>query len=140
MLDHEGWWAGWYRHVDPEGTLLDAHRVKTRCAFPDHGPDQYVQRNWLRWPDGRTQEYDFSGQLDGERLVFTSPAFHGTCWQTHEGLIMLRLERKDIVRAHYSEMIEIAPDGQSRARTWQWFADGRPMKRTLCDEHRIEGN
>jgi hypothetical protein len=34
-------------------------------------------------------------------------------------------------------MINLAPDGESRARTWQWFRDGRPWKRTLCDEERI---
>lgn len=139
MFDHEGWWDGWYRHYDTAGKLLDEHRVKTCCEFPDTGPDHYFQRNWLTWADGRTAKYEFGGHVEGDRLVWESDAFAGYGWQTHENLIMLRLERRDEPNAHYCEMIEVAPDGQSRARTWQWFKDGRPWKRTLCDEQRIEG-
>jgi hypothetical protein len=137
MLLHEGWWDGWYRHVDSDGALLDVHRVKTHCEFPDSGPWHYVQHNWLTWEDGRSAVYEFGGRLDGERLVWATDRFSGYGWQTHEDTLMLRLNRRDVPGACYIEMIGIAPDGQSRARTWQWFRDGTPWKRTLCDERRI---
>jgi hypothetical protein len=70
MLLHEGWWDGWYRHYDLAGGLLDAHRVRTRCEFPDDGPWHYVQHNWLSWEDGRTAHYEFGGRLEGDRLVW----------------------------------------------------------------------
>jgi hypothetical protein len=137
MLLHEGWWDGWYRHVDSDGALLDAHRVKTHCEFPDSGPWHYVQHNWLTWEDGRSAVYEFGGRLEGDRLVWATDRFSGYGWQTHEDTLMLRLDRRDVPGACYIEMITIAPDGQSRARTWQWFRNGAPWKRTLCDERRI---
>jgi hypothetical protein len=35
-------------------------------------------------------------------------------------------------------MISISDDGATRARTWQWFKDGSPTRRTLCDEWRVK--
>lgn len=138
MFDHEGWWDGWYRHFDTEGTLLDAHQVRTWCEFPDAGEWHYVQHNWLSWEDGREATYEFGGRLDGERLVWDTDRFAGYCWQTAEDVLMLKLDRLDEPNAYYIEMITLAPDRQSRARTWQWFRDGRPWKRTLCDGRRIK--
>jgi len=137
MLLHEGWWDGWYRHFDAQGRLIDAHRVKTLCEFPDHGPWHYVQHNWLSWEDGRSAHYEFGGRLEGERLVWRTERFSGHGWQTHEDTLMLKLDRADVPDAYYIEMITIAPDRQSRARTWQWFQAGRAWKRTCCDEERI---
>jgi hypothetical protein len=138
MIAHEGEWEGIYRHIDCRtGDLLDQHHMWTWCEFPDDGPYAYVQHNRLRWDDGRTAEYEFGGVFDGKRLVWNTDRFSGTGWETHEGTVMLRLDRRDVPGAYYIEMITIAPDGQSRARTWQWFKDGRPWKRTLCDEWRV---
>lgn len=139
MLLHEGWWDGWYRHFDAEGRLIDAHRVKTHCEFPDSGPWHYVQHNWLTWEDGRSAHYEFGGRLEGARLVWRTARFSGYGWQTHENTLMLKLDRADVPDAYYIEMITIAPDRHSRARTWQWFQAGRPWKRTCCDEERIAG-
>ena len=137
MLRHEGWWDGWYRHIDGSGALLDAHRVKTHCEFPDTGPWHYIQHNWLSWDDGRAAHYEFGGRLDGERLVWETERFAGYGWQTHEDVVMLRLERADVADAYYIEMIAIAADGQTRSRTWEWFQHGRPWKWTLCNEARL---
>jgi hypothetical protein len=137
LLLHEGWWDGWYRHVGSDGVLLDAHRVRTHCEFPDAGAWHYVQHSFLAWEDGREASYIFGGRLEGERLVWETDRFAGYGWQTQDDTLMLRLDRRDVPGAHYVEMINIAPGGQSRARTWQWFLDDKPWKRTLCDEERI---
>jgi len=139
MLAHDGWWDGWYRHFDCDGNLLDAHKVKTFCEFPDDGEWHYVQHNWLSWEDGREAVYEFGGKLKGDRLYWDTDRFSGYCWQTAEDTLMLKLDRLDVPNAYYVEMINVSPNGQSRARTWQWFQDGAPWKRTLCDEWRIEG-
>ena len=138
MLLHEGWWDGWYRHYDAEGALLDAHKVKTWCEFPEAGEWHYIQHNWLTWEDGRRALYEFGGRLEGGRLVWRTDRFSGYGWQTAEDTLMLKLDRADVPDAFYIEMINIAPDRQSRARTWQWFQGGRPWKRTCCDEWRID--
>jgi hypothetical protein len=31
-------------------------------------------------------------------------------------------------------MIQLSDDGKNRARTWQWFKDGKCFQRTLIDE------
>ncbi len=137
MLRHEGWWNGWYRHFDGEGKMVDAHRVRTWCEFPDAGEWHYIQHNWLEWDDGRTATYEFGGRLEGDRLVWKTDRFSGYGWQTHEDVVMLRLERQDVPDAYYIEMIAIAADGQSRSRTWEWFQHERPWRWTLCNEEKM---
>ena len=126
MLRHAGIWDGVYRHVSFDFVLLDEHRMRT----------VYIQHNRLEWADGRVEERDFPGVFDGTQLRWDTDRFHGYGWETH-GVVMLHLDRKDVVDAHFTEMIELSADGQRRARTWQWFEKGRPTRRTLCDEMRI---
>lgn len=137
MLAHEGYWDGAYRHIAADGHLLDEHRTLTWCEFPDDGAHAYIQHSRLIWPDGRRATYEFGGTYRDGRLYWDTDRFAGHGWES-EGVLMLRLARKDAPGASYTEMIEIAEDGQSRARTWQWFRGGRPYKRTLCDERRCE--
>ncbi len=136
MLRHEGEWDGWYRDFDLDGRLLDERRVATLCVFPDEGEHHYIQHNTLRWSDGREAEYRFGGRLEGDHLLWRTDRFEGYGWQTRDDTLMLRLDRLDVANAYYLEMISIAPDDATRARTWQWFKDGKPWKRTLCDEWR----
>jgi hypothetical protein len=138
MIAHDGEWEGIYRHVDHDGTLPDEHKMWTWCEFPDDGPYAYIQHNKLTWDDGRTADYEFGGIYRDGQLHWNTDRFSGYGWETHEGVVMLRLDRLDVPGSHYVEMINMAPDGQTRARTWQWFKDGRPWKRTLCDEWRIK--
>jgi hypothetical protein len=138
MFAHEGHWDGVYRQIDADGSLIDQHRTTTWCELPDSGPWSYVQHNELFWDDGRTATYEFGGRLEGDRLIWDTDRFSGYGWQSHEYTILLKLDRKDIPGSYYVEMITIASDGQSRVRTWQWFKDGRPWKRTLCDEWRVK--
>lgn len=138
MLLHEGWWDGWYRHYNGDGALIDQHKVKTHCEFPDQGEWHYVQHNWLNWEDGRMASYEFGGKLEGDRILWATDRFSGYGWETEEDTLMLKLDRLDEPGSYYVEMINIVPDRKSRRRTWQWFKDGQPWKRTLCDEWRIE--
>lgn len=135
MLSHEGHWEGMYRHEDHVGNSLDQHRTLTHCEFPDHGEFAYVQHNDLIWSDGREQHVEFGGVYREGRLYWETERFSGYGWESC-GLILLRLDRKDAPGERYTEMIELADDGQSRARIWQWFRDGTPYRRTLCDEKR----
>lgn len=139
MIAHDGEWEGVYRHVDcATGALLDQHQMWTWCEFPDDGPYAYIQHNRLRWDDGRTADYEFGGIYHDGQLHWDTDRFHGYGWETHEGTLMLRLERRDVPGSYYIEMINLAPDGKTRARTWQWFKEGKPWKRTLCDEWRVK--
>jgi hypothetical protein len=117
LFAHEGLWDGTYRHLDHDAQLIDQHRMRTRCEFPANGAYAYVQHNHLIWPD--------------------TDRFYGHGWETRDNVLMLTLHRKDEPGVRFTEMIQISDDGESRARTWQWFRDGNPFRRTLCDERRI---
>ncbi len=137
MLRHEGVWEGSYRHIGINGALIDQYDVWTHCELPDTGPHAYVQHNRMRWADGRAAEFHFGGALVGDRLVWDTDRFRGHGWQTGDDLIMLRLDRRDVPDSYYVELIDIARDGLSRMRTWHWYLNGQPWKRTLCDERRV---
>lgn len=138
ILKHEGVWEGVYRHVDAEGAPLDMHKVRIRCEFPEEGPHPYIQHNHFMWDDGRDYRATLPGVLEGDRLFWDLPTFSGTAWETHDGILLLNLTRKDEPGANFFEMITLGATGRHRSRTWQWFKDGRLYKRTLCDEWRVE--
>ncbi len=137
MLRHRGRWEGVYRHISSEGELIDQHRMTTRCEFPETGEFAYVQHNHLRWDDGREARLHFGGVFRDGMLWWDTERFAGYGWETREGVVMLKLDRKDEPGVSFIEMISMSEDGRSRARTWQWFRDGTPFKRTLCDEWRL---
>ncbi len=136
LYAHEGEWEGVYTHLARDGALLDRHRTWTLCEFPRAGPHAYVQHNRMTWEDGRTVERRFGGVFRDGLIWWDTDRFHGFGWETREGVLMLRLDRKDEPGVHFIETIQLAADGRTRARTWQWFEQGAPTRRTLCDEWR----
>jgi len=139
LILHRGVWEGRYRHLGRDGELIDEHVMTTRCEFPEAGLYAYVQHNHLRWDDGRELKQSFGGVYRDGLIWWETDRFAGYGWQTREDVVMLRLDYKDDPGLHFIEMISIATDGETRARTWQWFRNGTPFKRTLCDEWRISG-
>jgi hypothetical protein len=138
MMAHEGVWEGIYRHVDLESQVIDQHRARVICEFPEQGPLNYVQHNLFTWENGRTQTATLPGTYRDGALWWDTPAFHGKAWESGSGLVLLELWRKDLPGAWFWEIICLAPDGKSRARTWHWFdGDGHLFRRTLCDERRV---
>lgn len=137
LFAHEGRWEGVYRHVDRDFALVDEHRMLTRCEFSDEGPFAYVQHNRVVRGGQVDVERSFGGELRDRRIWWDTERFSGWGWETHGGVLMLQLDRKDEPGVRFTEMIEIAADGRTRARTWQWFRDGDPFRRTLCDEWRV---
>ena len=137
MLLHEGTWEGTYRFVNLEGKVIDQYQSRIECVFPDDGPWVYVQKNHYAWPDGRVFETGFGGELRGDRIWWDTDRFRGYGWATLDDIVMLTLDRKDNPGESFSEMIVLAPDRNYRARTWQWFRDGKPFQRTLCDERKV---
>ncbi len=137
MLRHVGEWEGIYTHIDRDGTVIDTHRTWTRCEFPSDGDVAYIQSNRMTCDDGRVVERSVGGIYRDGLLHWDTDRFVGTGWETREGVVMLRLDRKDEPGVHFIETILLSDDGRTRARTWQWFHHGVPTRRTLCDEWRL---
>lgn len=138
MLSHEGVWQGVYRHVDVNGTLLDQHKARVECIFPDAGAYAYIQKNLFTWEDGREYRAELLGILRDGKLWWDNEKFSGCSWETDHGIILLNLDRKDEPGSRFYEMITLGDSGKHRARTWQWFnKEGKLYKRTLCDEHLV---
>ena len=115
---HPGLWAGIYRHLDADGVLIDRHAVRVTCEFPDDGAVAYLQHNHFVWDDGRETHADLPGTLRDGRLWWDTPTFHGSAWETHDGILLLNLTRKDEPGAYFIEMIAMGDNAQHRARTW----------------------
>ncbi len=137
MLAHKGTWEGVYTHIDEAAQPLDQHATTVICEFPEKGPYAYIQRNHFRWEDGREYRAELPGIFKNDRLWWDTDTFHGSAWQTHDGLILLNLFRKDEPGANFVEIIAMGGDGFHRSRTWHWFKDGKLYKRTLCEEKRV---
>ena len=135
---HEGTWCGEYQVFDLAGQLLERYDSHVRCEFPPAGSEfAYVQHNEFVWADGRREQSSFGGVLDGERIVWDTDRFSGYAWATDGGVILLRLDRKDIADTWFVESILLEPGHDQRMRTWHWFERGEPIKRTLCNERRL---
>ncbi len=134
LARNEGVWEGWYRHYDAAGDKIDEHKSRLICRIRQ---DDYHQTNLYRWADGRREDRDFPAEVDGERLVFSSMIDGWAAavdLDEHSRTMMLHWTRKNEAGLYLYEMIQLSDDGQSRARVWQWFRDGRLAQRTLIDE------
>jgi len=137
MLDHAGTWEGTYTHLDAAAQIVDEHRSSVICEFPQSGPYVYIQHNIFTWKSGYESRSTLPGTYRDGRLWWDTETFHGSAWQTLDGLILLNLIRKDEPGASFIEVIAMGDTGEHRARTWHWFKDGKLYKRTLCDERRV---
>ncbi|MGI5287872.1 hypothetical protein ACQEVF_31660 [Nonomuraea polychroma] len=135
LARHEGEWAGEYRHLGRDGTLLDRHRVQMNCRIV--GDAAYHQVNRYTWDDGRTEVHEFPGTYLGDgRCGFDTERLKGVFWEVDDSTIYLTWQYKGKPLRLF-EMIVLSEDGRSRSRVWQWLEDGVCVRRTLIDERRV---
>ena len=137
MLDHAGTWIGTYTHLDAEARIIDRHASRVVCEFPETGPHPYIQHNTFTWDDGREVTATLPGTFRDGRLWWDTETFSGSAWESHDGFILLNLDRKDEPGTRFHEIILMGEGGRHRTRTWHWLKDGRLIRRTLCEEARV---
>ena len=141
LARNEGVWEGYYRYYDAAGNKIDEHKSRLVCRIKNDR--DYHQTNLYRWADGRKENRDFPATIEGSRLVFTSEI---TGWaeavdlDEHKRTMMLHWTRNNEPDLYLYEMIQLADDGEARARVWQWFKSDRLMQRTLIDERRVSND
>jgi len=138
LYRHKGLWRGRYWFVDPDFRLIDSYAFEIECSFPDDEAGvHYRQTSHYRWDDGRTQAVVFEARLQGDRLCWDNGRIAGRMWAVDDETLYLRFRFHDRPAVHVTEMIQLSPCGQHRARTWHWFRDQRLFQRTLVKEARV---
>jgi hypothetical protein len=143
LASNEGVWEGVYRHVGPDGELVDVHRSRLICRFPATGDFPYHQTNIYTWDDGRREIREYPCRyVDGSKaLIFLNDLIDGWAKEITEDprrrTLMLSWFRPDMREILFYEMINVSDCGTWRTRVWQWLKDGRVFRRTLIDEQRV---
>ncbi len=146
LASHEGVWEGWYRYYDAvTGKLIDEHRSRLICRIPEDGkPSDYHQTNYYYWADGRMETREFPASYRDGRVWWDNDLIQGwaAAMQPDDNNLSTCLNwvRKDEPGIYLYEMIQVDEAIQNRARTWQWFRDGKCYQRTLIDERRVSND
>ena len=135
MRAHEGTWQGRYIHLDANADEIERHESRVLCEFPATGPYAYIQHNCFTYDNGRVETARLDGTFLNNRLWWDEPTFSGSAWETHDGLILLNLDRKDLPGVKFWEII-LPPINNVRSRTWHFVKDGVLIRRTRCEERR----
>lgn len=138
LARHEGVWEGTYRYYDASGKLVDEHRSRLLCRFPESGPYPYHQTNIYTWADGRTEVRDFPAEYRDGRIWWDNELIQG--WAAELNLddkgrsVVLYWQRTGDPELYLYEMIQMSDDGKKRCRTWHWIRNGELETRTAIEE------
>ena len=83
LARHEGVWDGNYRHYDSAGKLVDEHKSRVLCCFPEGGDFAYV-------PAGAIHVIANASETEEASLIFCyigvpSTDAAETVWLTEDG-------------------------------------------------------
>ena len=137
LARHEGVWEGTYTFVDPSTKIIDQHRSRLTCSFPDDPATPYFQVNEYTWDDGKTERIEFPATYKDRKIFFDTERIDGFCWEVDENAIVLHWIYKADRSVTLYELIMLDETGTKRTRTWHWFKDGTCFQRTLIDERRV---
>ncbi|MEA5619434.1 DUF3598 family protein [Cronbergia sp. UHCC 0137] len=137
LARHAGDWLGKYTIVDLTGKILDSHQSHLTCQFPENQPYSYYQINRYTWENGKQEEHHFPGTYKDKVLWFDSERIQGKAWEVDDSTVILWFAYKAVPEMYLYEMIQISPDNNYRARTWQWFKNHQIYQRTLIQEERV---
>lgn len=138
LIRNEGIWEGYYRYYDADGNKVDEHKSRLMCRIIDD--EDYHQTNCYFWKDGKKEVRDFPTRIEDKRLVFYTDIDGWAAavdLDKYKRTMMLNWVRKGEDDLYLYEMIQMSDDGQTRARVWQWFKEGRLFMRTLIDEQLV---
>lgn len=137
----QGVWMGTFRRYDAQGILVETLPSEIHVRFPTDGkPNDYLQTNILKTPNGKEQRIETHGRWDGDMLRFSNARVDGwfnTLDYDSSGLnSVLHMAFKDGSGLTMSEIITLSPDGRQRMRAAQYIVDGKIVRRTMIDELR----
>ncbi|MCB2107992.1 MAG: DUF3598 family protein [Rhodobacteraceae bacterium] len=139
LVRHEGTWEGTYTYITPEMKVNDKYDFRINVKFPEdeHGGVTYRQESFYTWPDGRTRDLMFEAQYIGNRTATFEGRISGWMTEVDERTLYTTYWYEDQPGIDVCEMIQLAPNGIDRGRTWHWFKDGKLFQLTLVNERRV---
>ena len=139
LVQNGGVWDGVYRHYSAvTGKLVDEHLSRLICRITEGEANDYHQTNYYYWEDGRLEVREVPAWYDNGRIHWDNDLIKG--WAAamqpddYNRSTCLNWTRTNEPGLYLYEMIQLSDDGKNRARTWQWFKDGKCFQRTLIDE------
>jgi hypothetical protein len=131
-----GVWEGTYTHLLPSGELIE--RFGSRQETRLRGQQWFERIVYSR--DGHEPEVlDFRAGIDGERMIFDDPHFHGESFLVEGRITVFPYHWKNQdpngPQAEIVEIIVLATD-EYRTRLWQTFHDGKLVRLTVIEEQR----
>ena len=112
LAKHEGVWDGWYRHFDADSKMVDEHRSRLVCRFPDDGSLPYHQTNYYSWANGKKEVRDFPADYKDGRLLFDNELIKG--WAAEVRLDEFRREQHLVSLHAHGHMAAGAAAGPAR--------------------------
>lgn len=138
LARHQGDWVGTYTLIDTTGKIIDSHQSHLSCQFPENAPYSYYQINRYTWNDGKQEEHQFPATYRDKKIWFDTERILGKAWEVDDSTVILWFAYKNFPEMYLYEMIQISPDNNYRARTWQWFKNHLVYQRTLIQEERLK--
>ncbi len=136
-----GCWTGSYTEVDMAGVVIDQYRFDLEISFPEVSGAAYRQKTRYTWNDGRVVNlvFDAGFEITAEgrpRICWDHPLMAGELFEVDDRTLQLRFAYKGDDKIAVQEAMFLSEDGQHRMRTWHWYKDGAPYRKTLVDEVR----
>jgi hypothetical protein len=136
-----GQWEGTYTEVDMTNAVVDQYRFELDISFPDENGAAYRQATRYRWSDGRSQDFVFDASLTlasgRAQIYWDHEVMFGTLFEVDDRTLQLRFTYKGPEVIEVQEAMFVSADGRHRMRTWHWYKDGAPYRKTLVDEVRV---
>jgi Domain of unknown function (DUF3598) len=132
-----GVWEGTYTHLKPSGELMErfGSRQETRLRGT-----QWFERIVYSRPGQEPEILDFRAGIDGQRMIFDDPNFHGESFLVEGRMTVFPYHWKNQdptgPQAEIVEVIVLAQDNY-RTRLWQTFHDGELVRLTVIEERRL---
>lgn len=137
LVRHAGHWEGKHHHIDGDGNILSQHKSQVECISPTDGSFHYIHKETITWKNGR-QEFDIANAIFlDQRLWLKNEKFEGNASELESGVILFDLIRCDNKRSSLKEMLSLDASEHSCSRAISWFEDGHLVKRSLCNEQRV---
>ena len=128
-----GVWEGTYTSVTPIGDLIERYRSRQETRIDG---DEWHERITYFRKGQEPQTYYFTGQFEGEMLLFEDEDISGDTYFVGDDILVLPYTWKSRLDEQVVETVILASPTH-KARVWQVFDSGELVRVTIITEHLV---